>query len=272
MEFRTLPLTNLSLKAAADLFNRSFEGYFIPVQFTEETLKAFTQRDGIDFAASRILFAHEKPAGLALIARREATSRLAGFGIIREIRGQGAGTWFAQTLLDEARQRSEKQMFLEVITQNEYAIQLYEKYGFTMLRKLLGFRVENPVGSPNADLKPCDQTLVLNMIRAHGLPNLPWQVDAETLSRVESLGYRLGEACMLTSDPGAEQVSIRSLIVPAEVRGQGQGARLLKALFAKYPGRIWQIPAIFPEEMVSTFEKAEMHPEKLSQWQMVCRL
>jgi hypothetical protein len=61
-------------------------------------------------------------------------------------------------------------------------------------------------------------------------------------------------------------------MVPAHVRRQGQAPRLLNALFAKFPGRIWQVPAIFPEEMGSTFMRAGMQPETLSQWQMVCRL
>ena len=119
MKFQTTPLNTITLQDAATLFNRSFAGYFVPVQFTEDTFKAFTQRDAIDFEASRILLANEEPAGLALIARRENTSRLGGFGIISEFRGQGAGTWFTQQLLAEAQQRGEAKMFLEVITQNE---------------------------------------------------------------------------------------------------------------------------------------------------------
>ena len=272
MEYQTRPLYSLSKQAAAELFNRSFEDYFIPVQFTEESFKAFTQRDAIDFKASRILLANGENAGLALIARRENVSRLGGFGIISELRGQRAGTWFTQRLLDEARLRGERKMFLEVIAQNEYAIRLYEKHGFVKLRQLLGFIAEKPEGSADSDLKTCDQDSVLDLIRSDGTSNLPWQVDAETLSRVESFGYQLGDAFALLSDPSAEQITVRSLVVPVQARGQGEGARLLKALYAKYPGKTWHVPAIFPEEMGRTFEQAEMQPETLSQWQMVCTL
>ena len=65
MKFQTTPLNTVSLQEAASLFNRSFEGYFVPVQFTEDTFKAFTQRDKIDFEASRILLVDGKSIGLA---------------------------------------------------------------------------------------------------------------------------------------------------------------------------------------------------------------
>lgn len=272
MEFQTIPLNTITLQEAATLFNRSFEGYFIPVQFTENTFNAFTQRDAVDFEASPILQINGESAGLALIARRENVSRLGGFGIISKFRGQKAGTWLTQQLLADARQRDETKMFLEVITQNEYAIRLYEKHGFVRLRQLLGFKAENPDGSPDSGLKACNQDLVLDLIRSDGLPDLPWQVDAETLNRVASFGYQLGEAFALISDPSDEHVTLRSLIVPIQVRGQGQGASLLKALFAQYPGKTWHVPAVFPEETGKTFEQAGMQPEPLSQWQMVCKL
>jgi ribosomal protein S18 acetylase RimI-like enzyme len=272
MEYQTRPLKTLSIREAADLFNRSFEGYFIPVQFTEDSYKTFAQRDNIDFDASQALLAKNKLIGLALIARRGKASRMGGFGIISKFRGRGAGSWLVERLLDDARLRGETHMFLEVITQNEAAVRLYKKHGFVRLRRLLGFKAERPTGSADSSLQTCDQGLVLEMLRIHGLPDLPWQLDAETLQSITSFGFRLGDAFALISNPGAEHISLRSLVVPAHVRRQGQAPRLLNALFAKFPGRIWQVPAIFPEEIGSTFMRAGMQPETLSQWQMVCRL
>jgi ribosomal protein S18 acetylase RimI-like enzyme len=272
MEYQTRPLNTLSMQETVELFNSSFEGYFVPVQFTEDVFKAFAQRDNVDFVTSQALLVNDQLIGLALIACREKASRMGGFGITSAYRDQGAGSWFVKRLLDEARLRGEMRMFLEVITQNETAVRLYEKHGFTRLRQLLGFKAERPAGSADANLQACDRVLILDMIRAHGLPDLPWQLDAETLGRTESFGYRLGEAFALISNPDAEHISFRSLVVPAQARRQGQAIRLLNALFAKHPDKVWQVPAIFPEEVGSTFMRAGMQPETLSQWQMVCRL
>lgn len=260
------------MRDAADLFNRSFEAYFMPVQFTEDSFRTFAQRDHIDFKASQVLLADNKRVGVALIARRGSASRMGGFGITSELRGQGAGSWFVKRLLEDARLRGETHMYLEVITQNEAAVHLYEKHGFTKIRRLLGFKAERPSGNEDANLQTYDQALILDMIRAHALPDLPWQLDAETLQFGVSFGHRLGDALALISNPGAEHISFRSLLVPAQARRQGQAVRLLNALFAKYPDKIWLVPAIFPEEMSSTFLRAGMQPDTLSQWQMVCKL
>jgi ribosomal protein S18 acetylase RimI-like enzyme len=272
MDYQTRPLKTLSMNEAADLFNRSFEDYLVPVQFTESAFLTFVQRDNIDFHASQVLMVRDSPAGLALIACRGNASRMGGFGIIKEFRGQGAGTWFVKQLLDDARQRGETQMYLEVITKNEAAVRLYEGQGFTKIRQLLGFKAERPTGKADANLQACEQILIFDMIRAYGLPELPWQLDADALLSVRSYGYRLGPAFALISSPEAEHISFRSLVVPTHARGNGQATCLIEALFAKYPGKVWQVPAIFPEEMGGTFMRAGMQLETLSQWQMVCTL
>ena len=100
--------------------------------------------------------------------------------------------------------------------------------------------------------------------------NLPWQVDGEPLLRLGSAprAFRLKSACIVTSDPAAEHIGIRCLIVEPEVRHQGQALALLQALFAAYPGKTWHVPQIFPEEMAGVFEKAGFRLETLSQFQM----
>lgn len=272
MNYQTRSLKFLSMQEIADLFNRSFEGYFVPVQFTVDSFVTFVQRDNIDFDASQVLMSENHPVGVALMTRRGKASRMGGFGVISAFRNKGAGSWFVARLLEQARLRGETQMFLEVITQNQYAVRLYEKHGFTRIRHLLGFKAESPAGVADERLQTCSQALVLDMGRGFCLPDLPWQLDAETLQSVISFGYRLENAFVLTSNPDANHISIRSLVVPARARGQGQAVRLLEALFARYPGKTWQVPAIFPAEMAGTFARAGMQPEELSQWQMVCRL
>jgi len=272
MDYQTRSLNTLAMQEIAELFNRSFEGYFVPVQFTVDSFVTFAQRDSIDFDASQALMSENRLVGLALIARRGKASRMGGFGIVSEFRNRGAGSWFVSQLLDQARLRGETHMFLEVIVQNQYAVRLYEKYGFTRIRQLLGFKAENPAGVVNDKLQACSQALVLDMSRGYCLPDLPWQLDAATLGTLVSFGYRLESAFALISNPESSHISFRSLVVPAQARGLGYAVRLLGALFAEYPGKTWQVPAIFPEEMGDTFARAGMQLEELSQWQMVCRL
>ena len=103
----------LSLKPAseyptsflADLMTRGFEGYIVPVSITEPVLHTMIRRDGIDLTSSRVLMRDDEPIGLAMIARRGWTSRLAAMGITSNARSGGVGTWAMQQLIEEAKAR-----------------------------------------------------------------------------------------------------------------------------------------------------------------------
>jgi ribosomal protein S18 acetylase RimI-like enzyme len=185
-------------------------------------------------------------------------------------RGQGAGSWLMERLLEEAHLRNDVHMELEVISQNEHAIKLYEKYGFKKLRRLVGFVCADPQSSSTSVPEPCEIAAVAALVSAHSLPHLPWQVDGETLLRLGTAprAFHLNGAYAVTGNPSAEHVAIRCLIVEPDVRRQGRALALLRALFAAYPGKTWHVPQIFPEEMAGVFEKAGFAAETLSQLQM----
>src|SRR5215212_6763256 len=156
MDFDTVPAANYPLPDLAKYLNRGFEDYFVPIQFNTTTFLDMLRKDGIDLTASRILVAEDQACGIALIARRGWTSRLAAMGISQEMRGKGAGSWFLEKLIHEARERSDHEMVLEVIEQNEAAVHLYQKYGFQVIRRLIGFTRTDMMESINGDLQEID--------------------------------------------------------------------------------------------------------------------
>lgn len=270
MTYSTQPATHYTPAQLAEAFNQAFEGYFMPVNFTAEAMQAFLQRDDVSLAHSHILFANDQPAGLAFMSLRPGVSRVAGMGIATAWRGQGAGRWLMEKLVEESASRGETHMQLEVIAQNERAIRLYEHFGFKKLRRLLGWKLQagSPApGSQLPDVIPAEEAIAA--VEQYGLPNLPWQVDASTLRRMNGLqAFRLGEAFLLTGDLKPEHVALRSLIVTPEARRTGQAAALLQGVFAMHPGKTWHVPAIFPEELGGVFEAQGFEPEEISQWQM----
>src|SRR5688572_18155897 len=138
MNLETIPASSYSIPDLVNVLNRGFEEYFVPIQFNMSTLTNLLRKDGIDLLASKVLTVDRQPCGIALLARRGWTSRLAAMGVAREMRGKGAGSWFLEELIKEARQRGEREMVLEVIEQNEPAVNLYRKHGFESLRRLIG--------------------------------------------------------------------------------------------------------------------------------------
>jgi ribosomal protein S18 acetylase RimI-like enzyme len=264
------PASDFPISQLADLLTRGFEDYFVPIHITESVLLTMLRRDSIDLTASRVVLKDGEPTGIGLIARRGWTSRLAAMGLVVNARNGGVGTWAMGQLIEEAKARGERQMLLEVIEQNTAGVKLYEKAGFKKVRRLMGYKIENPQVSSKDKLEEMDIYELARIVTRHGLPDLPWQLTGATIAHhtPPSRAFHLDDAYCLISDPSAEHVAISSLLVKTRSRGAGLSGVLLRALFAHFPNKTWHVSAIFPEEMSTIFEEAGMKREEISQWQM----
>ena len=278
MDFETVPASNYSLSELVKLLNRGFEEYFIPIHFNIDMFSSMLRKDGIDLSDSRILIVDDQACGIALIARRHwlRTSRVAAMGIAKETRGKGAGSWFMKELIDDACERGDREIVLEVIEQNEPAVKLYRNYGFESMRRLVGYiyRDKEAGKFEKSELREINLREMGELISQYGLSDLPWQLSGESITQMNPppRAYRVGQAYVVLSNPEAEHVIIWSVLVEPEARGNGLGTEMLKYVMAHHPGKTWHVPAIFPEEMRKLFERAGFEKEKLSQWQMRLKL
>ena len=266
----TKPVSDYPLPDLTQLLNLSFENYLVPVAFNLSQFLTMIRKDSLDLAASRVLLVDEQPAGIALIARRGWTSRLAAMGIVQGQRSKGAGSRFMRKLIDEARERNDHAMVLEVIEQNENAVKLYQKCGFQSVRRLIGLIRKDAIEKNKTSLTTIDLREAGSLIAQHGLADLPWQLAGETIAHMNppACAYRNGPALVVTSNLAVEHVVIWSLLVEPQARGQQLGVEMLKSVIANHPGKTWHIPAIFPEEFGKLFERAGFEQEELTQWQM----
>jgi hypothetical protein len=207
---------------------------------------------------------------VALIARRGWTSRLAAMAVVPEARRSGAGRAVMEQLLAEARARGDRAMVLEVIEQNMPAVRLYEATGFAKVRRLVGYAGAGEADPPAAALVEEDPRALATLVIRDGLPDLPWQLSGETLAQMTppALAYRLEGAWVMLVNPGAAAVTIRALITEHGRRQQGRAHAVLRAVMARYPGKAWKVPAIWPEELGGVFATAGLARSELSQWQM----
>ena len=266
----TKPASDYPLPDLTQLLNLSFENYLVPVAFNLSQFLTMIRKDSLDLAASRVLLVDEQPAGIALIARRGWTSRLAAMGIVQGQRSKGAGSRFMHKLIDEARERNDHAMVLEVIEQNENAVKLYQKCGFQSVRRLIGLIRKDAIEKNKTSLTAIDLREAGSLTAQHGLADLPWQLAGETIAHMNppACAYRNGPALVVTSNLAVEHVVIWSLLVEPQARGQQLGVEMLKSVIANHPGKTWHIPAIFPEEFGKLFERAGFEQEELTQWQM----
>ena len=266
----TKPASDYPLPDLTQLLNLSFENYLVPVAFNLSQFLTMIRKDSIDLAVSRVLLVDEQPAGIALIARRGWTSRLAAMGIVQGQRSKGAGSRFMRKLIDEARERNDHAMVLEVIEQNENAVKLYQKCGFQSVRRLIGLIRKDAIEKNKTSLTAIDLREAGSLIAQHGLADLPWQLAGETIAHMNppACAYRNGPALVVTSNLAVEHVVIWSLLVEPQARGQQLGVEMLKSVIANHPGKTWHVPAIFPEEFGKLFKRAGFEQEELTQWQM----
>lgn len=272
--FSFKPASGIPFSQLAELLTSGFEGYFVPIHITEAVLLTMMRRDSIDLSASRVLIKDDEPIGVALIARRGWASRLAAMGIVSQARNGGAGTWAMEHLIEEARVRGDKEMVLEVIEQNTAGVKLYQKVGFKIIRRLVGYKLENPQVESQEELQEIDIREIARLVSYHGLKDLPWQLSGVAIAHhtPPARAFRLNDAYCLISNPEVEHVSISSVLVKTDSRGAGLGAVLMRAVFFRFPNKIWHVPAIYPEEICAVFDQVGMKREEISQWQMLLEL
>jgi len=275
---------NLKLKSALDfpidrlaqIMNAGFEDYLVPIQLTSERMARLLLMDGIDLQLSQIAIQQDEPVGLSFIAQRGWTSRLAAMGIAREARGTGIGTRLMEHLVDAAKKRGNRTMVLEVIEQNEPAVKLYQKMGFTIKSRLIGFSGVDLEGISNPGLERMDVPDVMRLLHRYGPTDLPWQVAPETFANAGGVyqAYRLDKAVgLFILFPEAEFAIIQSIVVPPEHQRQGHASNLIQAMIAAHPGRTWRAPIVFPESLApGFFENLGFKKESLSQYQMELKL
>lgn len=267
-------LLHYSLADIAERLTNSFEGYIVPIRFDPPMLAGMFRAESIDLNASRVALGDGETAGLGLIARRGFDCRLAAMAIAPRFRSKGVGRRLIQELVGDAAGRGERRMVLEVIEQNEPAVRLYESAGFQRVRRLVGFNGEALRGQTDPNLIECDLREAALAITTHA-PHLPWQISGWTVGQMGSpnRAYRLGPALAVISDPTAEVVAIRGLVVPPEMRNQGLGSALLKALLAAYPGKKWRVSPVVPEAPENrVFTACGFEPDSISQLEMAMLL
>lgn len=272
MSLTYTPARDLPLPQLAALFTRAFTGYIAgEVHMDTPLLVNLLTQGNVDLNLSTLAWRDDEPLGLALIARQGWTSRIAGMGVIPEAQGQQVGWALLQQVIAQASERGDRWMELEAFEQNTRAVKLYEKGGFRILRRLYGWAIkETGDDTDHVPLIARDPLDAARAIMTHGASDLPWQVSGTAIARIgaPSRAYQLEDAFAVISDPARDTIALRALFVMPDHQRQGQGTRLIRALWAEFPGKQWQIPQLCPQEFSGFFEKLGFTRQELHQVQM----
>ena len=179
------PATGLALPALADLFNRAYEGYEVPLHVDEGAVAFMHEAFDLSPERSRIAWRDERAIGLAMLAVRGTRSWVGGMGVVPEARRTGVGEQLMRALLDSAREAGAKRVQLEVLEPNARARALYEKLGFRTFRRLEVWLWEQPAPPPAQPVEACDPRGARHRVAAARRAPEPWQREDATIDRLD---------------------------------------------------------------------------------------
>lgn len=275
-EIIACPVVELTAARAAAAMDHCFQGYIVPLRMTAQSWEQRFRREHLDPWASYVYERGGTPAAVLFVCRRGWTSRVGAMAVAPEARRAGLGRRVMRDAIDQARARGDRTLLLEVIEQNTPAVKLYKSLGFRMTRRLVGYRWEPQAVEAGDVPREIDPLELARVASREGEPDLPWMLAAETLPSMTfpTRAVALGDhAYALVSPPGAETMTLWSLVVPRVHRRQGWGTRMLRALAAANPGKPWQVVAIVPEKLApGFFAQAGWERQGISQYEMTLRL
>jgi GNAT superfamily N-acetyltransferase len=187
-----VPASALELGELAALFTAGYEDYYTPIRIDRVGVEFMVGAWDIDLDASRVASLEDSSAGVVLLGIRGSEGWVGGLGVVPPLCRRGVGEALMQ----------------EVIQENERAIPLYERLGFTTTRELDVWSLPAATSGPVREI-PVEAAH--ETIRACRRAREPWQrADASlaNLSRLTGLGSDTGAAIVRVS---AGRVSVLQL-------------------------------------------------------------
>lgn len=258
------PAHEISLDEQAQVLTEAFAGY-IGGSFTMDAagLSTFLCAQGIDLCFSRFARNGTDLCGFGYIGRTGEISRLSGMGVVAAARRTGVARSLVRHLLEEARQRGDRVLMLEVIEQNPPAYALYESEGFRSLTRLCGWR--RPPGALHGTDPAAPEEISLavasQLPAPQEFPDLPWQISRHAIAKMSSArAFTSGGAVTVISDPS----------IDGPIRIHAFSSREgLAAIVQHYSTREFVARPLFPEAFGDEiFGPLGFAKEPLSQWLM----
>ena len=193
-------MSECSFDTALDAWNRVFHGYAVDLTQSLDQLLTRITYDQLSLERSFIAFDGEDVVGFLMNAFREGDGRKfawnGGTGVVPEWRGRGVGRLLMDAALKLYKSERVDVAFLEALTNNRPAIELYKKCGYEIEEELTLLRSESEMVNfalvGNYSVERVDLTVVgqLEFYRELAAWQCHWQ----------SLLHAHGEACVVYDD------------------------------------------------------------------------
>lgn len=132
-------LNDISYKQIVECFNLAFSDYYVPIQLSEQELQSYLESSGIDKELSYGAFIDNEMVGFIFnscdIYNNYKVVFDIGTGVVPAHRGKQVFTNLFRFAEQELKKYDIEKYYLEVLQQNNQAISMYTKQGFTITRE-----------------------------------------------------------------------------------------------------------------------------------------
>ncbi|HEX5441382.1 MAG TPA: GNAT family N-acetyltransferase [Ktedonobacterales bacterium] len=275
----------LAPERVAAAFNRSFEGYFVPMTHTVDSLRLLIEVNDVALGHSFVAVDERgRPGGVVMLAIRGSRGWIAGMGLAPQWRGRGQAAPLMEAALAEARSLGLASVELEALAQNTPARRLYTRLGFAEDRSLAVFTGPLAEGTTVAEEQPLVEEITVEQALAdfaalHQTPP-PWQRDRPSLAhmapslRASALVDGDGIRATLIHMPSGLGFSIMdfgSRAATPEAR-RDDALALIRALMAPTPGAPVRAINVAPGDPLGDALLALGCPIPHTQWEMLLPL
>lgn len=275
----------LAPERVVEAFNRSFEGYFVPMTHTVDSLHTLIEVNDVALAHSFAAVDEQgRPGGVVMLAIRGSRGWIAGMGLAPEWRGCGQAVPLMEAALAEARRLGLDSVELEALVQNTPARRLYTRLGFAEERSLAVFTGPLADGATLAEDLPLVEDITVEQALAdftalHQTPP-PWQRDRPSLMhmasslRASALVDGGGIRATLIHMPSGLGFSIMDFGSRADTpeARRDDALALIRALMAPTPGAPVRAINVAPGDPLGDALEALGCPTPHTQWEMLLPL
>lgn len=147
-QYRTLE--NTSYEQLAECFCLAFSDYYFPMKLSPQQLQGHLEQSGVDLRLSYGAFAEDRLIGFIFNSSSLYNGQRAvfdvGTAVVPEHRGNQVFSQMFQVMEQQLAQQNIEAYYLEVLQQNERAVRLYQKHGFSIAREYIVLRAgDTPV-------------------------------------------------------------------------------------------------------------------------------
>jgi GNAT superfamily N-acetyltransferase len=232
----------LAGEALVELFNDAYSDYFLPLRLDLAGMQAMVESSDLELASSPLAELGGEPVGVALLGIRGGEGWIGGMGVVPAARRRGIGRMLMEAAIAAARRRGVGVVRLEVLEQNEPAVQLYRQLGFAHERDLDVWSLAG--GGPQVrDVEEAGLDEAHAWIAEHRESREPWQRADDTLAHLrrrepapaalELRGDGAPVGAVVHAGPAVLQLAAADPVVVstlvAAVRARAGGVRWLNA-------------------------------------------